>query len=242
MKTHKITLPLFEAIEACAAVLPHASTDDVTPVITCASITGDRIVATDRYSVGTFKLSHQLDDGAAIMLPLDALKWVARIVTKHLIDDPRLMALDSYTVTIEAPESTTPGRPPKFWPGVKPVTGASAAGLAEAQAWRDKQVVAVSVESKQHGVEMLRKFRPVFGNFPPVGRLIDEHKPSREHPTVALGPRQLEKFTGYAKKYHRDAALKFTLSATDNPNKPGPVFITIGDKFVGLLQPNLLLR
>ena len=218
MNTRKLTLPIFEAIEACAAVLPHVATDPVTPVITVAHITGDTITATDRYTVGRFNLSQALDEGS-IALPLEAVKWLARFVTKHLLEDVRMVKRDTYTVTIEAPEPTE-------------LKGPKAAG----------QSVTVSVESKNHGVEVLRKFRPVGGNFPPVGRLLDGHKPAEAAPTVALGSEQLEKFTGYAKKWHRGHPLTFTLSATDNPGKPGPVLIKIGEQFTGLLQPNLLLR
>lgn len=219
MNTRKLTLPIFEAIEACAAVLPHVATDPVTPVITVAHITGDTITATDRYTVGRFKLSQALDEGA-ISLPLEAVKWLARFVTKHLLEDARNMPpSEGYMVTIEAPEPTELKGPK----------------IAE-------QSVTVSVESKHHGVEALRKFRPVGGNFPPVGRLLDGHKPAEVVPTVALGSEQLEKFTGYAKKWHYGRPLTFTLSATDNPGKPGPVLIKIGEQFTGLLQPNLLLR
>lgn len=219
MNTRTITLPIFEAIEACAAVLPHISTDDVTPVITVAHITGDEMTATDRFTVGRFKLSQSLDEGA-ISLPLEAVKWLARFVVKHLLEDAKfLQPGKGYMVTIEAPEATD-------------LKGPKAA----------EQSVTVSVASEHHGVEALRKFRPVGGNFPPVGRLLDGHKPAEVVPTVALGSEQLEKFTGYAKKWHRNRPLTFTLGTTDNPSKPGPVLIKIGEQFTGLLQPNLMLR
>lgn len=217
MNTRKLTLPIFEAIEACAAVLPHVSADDVTPVITVACITGDTITATDRYTVGQFKLSRSLDEGT-ILVPLEAVKWIARFVVKHLLGHYYNSALTGYEVTIEAPDPTEL-KGPKI----------------------NDHSVTVTVSSERHGVEALRKFRPVVGNFPPVSRLFEAHKPAEAIPTVALGSMQLEKFTGYARKYHRDVPLRFTLSDTDNPEKPGPVLIRIGN-FTGLLQPNLLLR
>lgn len=215
MTTNTIRLPLFEAMQACAAVLPHTSADDVTPVITTASIEGDTITATDRYSVGQFKLSRSLDSGS-IMLPREAVKWIARFVVKHLLSYVPRTTLTGYEVRIDGPDPVKSPRPAI-------------------------ENVLVSVVSEVHGVEASRMFHPVLGNFPPVGRLLAGHKPAEAIPTVALGPYHVEKFTTYARKWHRDEPLRFTLSESDNPGKPGPVLIELG-RFTGMLQPNLLIR
>jgi len=39
-----------------------------------------------------------------------------------------------------------------------------------------------------------------------------------------------------------DGVARFQFMSTDNPNKPGPVFVTVGERFRALIQPNLLLR
>lgn len=225
MQMRKIRLPILEAIEACAAVLPHCSKDEVTPVITAACITGDTITGTDRFSVGQFKLSTKLKDGS-ILLPHAAVAMIARLVTKHLVDystyapgwaDPK----DGYQVVITAPEPTTA-------PGTKYTD--------EEVAERASALVTVQIVGRR-GVEQQRQFRAVLGNFPVVGRLLEGFKPATEAQPVKLDPSFLEKFTGYAKKFHRGAPLRFTLSPT-NSGKPGPVRIDIG-RFTGLLQPNL---
>lgn len=232
---------MWSAIEACASVLPHISNDDVTPVITCASISGDKITATDRYTVAQHSLAVGLAEGS-ILLPRAAVAWIARIVTKNLLEHP---VAGGYTVTITAPD-------PDIYAGLKSdmdQPGQTAADLSDGVIQRsealdrfNQAMVSVTVECEARGVESMRAFRPVAGTHPPVARLFDEFKPLTEGDAaiVHLGPSQLEKFTTWARKWHRERPLKFELSKSEG-NKPGPVRVTI-DNFRGLIQPNIPLR
>lgn len=222
MKTRKLRLPLMHAIEACAAVLPHASTDDVTPVIRAAHISGDRIVATDRYTVGTFRLVKGLAEGASVLLPLEAVKWVAKFVTKHLLANP-----NEYTLMIEAPEAVLPNM--REW--------SEEDQKAEVDA-RAAATVRISVESKRFGVEALRRFRPQFGHFPRVERIIDGHEEAWSAYEVTLRAVLLERFTDYARRWGHGNTV-FQLGARDDDGKDAPVRITIGERFVGAVQPQL---
>lgn len=220
MKPMKLTLPLMEAIEACAAVLPHVSKDDITPALTVAVIEGDRIIATDRFTVGAFKLSASLKSGK-ILLPHAAVQHLATFPTKTLIDIDlmRLGMRDpetDYTVTIEAVTS-------------EPVD--------DEPAGAERPPVKVAVCSKKRGAEQTRQFRHVKAKPPPVGRMIEDFTPG-EIAQVRISPEMLEKFTRYAKKWHPRQPLMFTHSV--GGKKPGPLRVAIG-KFEGLLQPNLML-
>lgn len=210
-----ITLPLMEAIEACAAVLPHTSKDDVTPVITTANLEGGRLVATDRYTVGAFKLSSKAS--GPIMVPRAALDWLARTSPKTLVGHFSGTKPEAYQVQIT---------------GISP--GAKGPELLEE---------AVTVEILLHGkAERMQQFRPITGIFPPVAdRLLDEHEMATEVVPVSLNPEFIERVTGYAKKWHRGLPVRFTAGKSDNPSKPGVVRVSIGC-FDGLIQPNLLVR
>lgn len=201
MDTQKITLPLRNAMEACSAVLPHVSTDRVTPAINCAAISGGSMLATDRYTVAEFKLAEAID-GPDLLLPLEAVKWVARIVVKNLLS----FNLDSYTVTIAEP---------------------------------DEDMLVVSIESPERGQEAMRAFHRVKANFPKVVRLLREFKGGDAEPVVHIKPELLERFTGYARRWHHGEAMRFEMSASSS-GKPGPILVSIGD-FQGLIQPSLIL-
>lgn len=93
----RITIPLVEAKQACSAILPHVSTDDVTPVITHALIGDNRIEGTDRVTMGRFELSRKIE-GGELLVPRQAVAWVARQNTRSLLN--RLLP-EVYSVTIE---------------------------------------------------------------------------------------------------------------------------------------------
>lgn len=231
---------MWEAIEACSAVLPHISKDDVTPVITCAQIQGNAIRATDRFTVAEHELSESLDDGT-LMIPRDAVNWIARIVTKHLLHHP---TAGGYTVTIRGNDpdiyaGTLDPHEPNLPEGEFATRTEARGGILHE--FRESPI-RVTVDSRDGGTEAMRAFRPIHGTFPPVGRLLTEFKPSADVAEVALGPVHLEKFTTWARKWHREQPLRFELSAREGGGgKPGPIRVTYG-KFRGLIQPNLLLK
>lgn len=93
-----ITYNLGEAIEAAKAILPHTSTDDVTPVLMGANITPDGWYATDRYTLATYQLTTE-NDFTPFVLPREAIEWVAKIVANKLRHKPTHR--DSYQLVIE---------------------------------------------------------------------------------------------------------------------------------------------
>jgi hypothetical protein len=91
-----------------------------------------------------------------------------------------------------------------------------------------------------------RVFERVGGNFPPAARLFDGVVPAADGSVpVHLNAMFVERFVKAAKLLSQRGVpplMELTLTKTDNPNKPGPVLFRIGDRFDGLLQPNLILR
>lgn len=122
-----ITVPLADAIEAFTAVLPHASKDDVTPVLTCVqlSVQDDgkiAFVATDRYTVGRFRTEGEGEPETKILLPREAAEWVAKITVKSLryaADAPYRVTVtehdkDEITVAISSPTTSRIERSQSF--------------------------------------------------------------------------------------------------------------------------------
>lgn len=88
----------------------------------------------------------------------------------------------------------------------------------------------------------MHTFPVLGGNFPPVDRLLNDWKPATDAQPVALKPEFVARFGVSASKLiDKSAAYTLEFGHTDS-GKPGPVRFTIGDKFAGLLQPNLILR
>ena len=207
-----VTIPLMEGIEACSAVIGHVSKDDVTPLLTRAQLKGDRLIGTDRYTVGTFRLSTKIE--GQILIPRTALDWVARINPRTLVGYYSGMPVEMYELRITGPADDAVG--PKL--------------LGES----------VVVEVVRAGEpERMQKFKPLKGDFPPVTRLLDEHKKGTEVVGVNLNPVFIERVTKYAHKWHRNEPVNFLAGASENLEKPGVVRVSIG-KFEGLIQPNLL--
>lgn len=86
-----ITLPLTpELVAGFGAVLPHASKDAVTPVITGVRVTMRHLIATDRYSVGQYEhttleesIERHGESGPdepdyAVTLPREIAEWLAK--------------------------------------------------------------------------------------------------------------------------------------------------------------------
>lgn len=109
MNTHDITLPLAEAKEAFAAVLPHISADPVTPILTCAYIDENQIIGTDRYTVAKHALS--TEPTGPMLLPRSLVAWIARMNLKTLLNQP---GLASYKLSVQAlpPDSVGTVLPP----------------------------------------------------------------------------------------------------------------------------------
>lgn len=228
MQLAQVTLPLRELIEASAAVLPHISKDDVMPVLTAALISGSHIIATDRYSVGRFGLSAEVD-GGSIMLPGDAARWLAGFPVKSLLDiDREVLSSHRYWVTVTAPAASQ-------------TIGMHAEDAVKLREEIRRATVTVTVGNEGRPVEQQRMFRPVVGILPPVAKIIEDFEAAADAQTVALNPAFIERFTTYARKY-KYQHIEVTLSKREGSDKPGVVRFTIGDNFVGLLQPKLITR
>lgn len=213
MEPNEITMRLVQAKEAFAAILPHVSSDDVTPVITCAYIDGDQILATDRYTMARHGLGAKAT--GPILLPRAAVAFIARFNLRGLLFPG---AQPSYTVTIQA---------------MPPVSD-------EYQAGKPIQPTRVSISGDVWGEERVMLFEHYRGNFPPTGRLLDEFKPSGEAYSVGLAPEHLDKVLKFAHQYHRGRAVDFELGTPTSSGKPSPVRARIGG-LAALIQPNLKL-
>ncbi|WP_448812148.1 hypothetical protein [Agromyces bauzanensis] len=210
-----LTVPIAEAIAAFSAVLPHSTKDPITPILGTVLVSGRSIIATDRYTVGryTFETSEATED---FLVPREAAEWVSKIVTRGLRRATRA-------------GSTSEGY-----------------GIELAVVGGAVNVSIVFGEGDDYAVERMQQFDPApstADRFPPVARLIPEDPASRpEASFVALSPENLEKVTGWAKKYAKNEAVHFTLAAAENgSDKPAPVYFKIGG-LDGLIQPHLLPR
>jgi hypothetical protein len=86
------------------------------------------------------------------------------------------------------------------------------------------------------------RFAVIGGNFPPVERLLANAVITTDATPVSLNPAFLERFTKGCVRIDKKGVVRISLTKTENPAKPGPVFIEFGEHFTGLLQPNHLLR
>lgn len=182
-------------------------------IIETVQVSASKFVATDRYTVGEY--THTPD------------------TTKD----------DSETVLIPAAAA--------LWLTKQTPKSLGVASVTAQQKYDDPSLVIVftaeSVTIKWDGdageVLAVTRFTPVAGNFPPVARLFaDNPKPAAL--SVLLSPVHLDKFTkGATRLLGKGQPFEVTVvDSGSNPDKPGPVRILIGERFRGLLQPNLKIR
>lgn len=224
---HTLTMPIEDAILASKALLNHASTDDITPIICGAAVLEldgkHYLVATDRYSFGRFLLgTHDKFEGeAGQIIPRDALTWVSKIVLKGLRKPFALglQADNGYQVRFS-------------WSS--PVEGVA----------KDTEVeVAITYDGK---AERSQTYDAFSGNYPPVARLWREgdeldapvSKVNLSHLSLSKVASDVMLFLGK----HDGVTLHF--AADKDTGKPAPVQYTLGDggRWTAALQPNLMLR
>lgn len=214
-----------ELLDGMFAVAQHASKDTYAPAICTVKVSPQFFVATNRYTVGRWEHNTEAEAGpvtaegvlvndpdAVVLIPRKAAEWLAKQTPKVLGVLDPARVSESPYVVVFTPES-----------------------------------VMVKYAGSEGQVLATTRFGQVVGNFPPVERLLPEttDAPTREDilPVVSLKPEFLEMFIRGAKRtVEREAPMRFRLTKTDNPSKPGPVVITFADRFVGLLQPNILTR
>lgn len=203
-----VQLDVADAVWFARALLAGSSTDDVTPVICASQIT----VSKGRIE-GTSTDRYRVH---SVFIEDEQIKGDSKFlipagalqwIVKNATYFGRAGSFDGPTLTIT----------------VKPGAPAGTVELAIRRAV-DTRVISYTDEL-------------VKGNFPPVYRLFDvaekaEVTPDRE---TAINLDFLSKARNIARDRHEPAALKYT--ATDNPNKPGPLLVSFRSGRA-LIQPN----
>ena len=231
MSNATVTYRFEELVNAVNAVLPHASKDEVTPVITGIRFDAEgALAATDRYTVGAYKPEHVLveaDDAATFdgfTLDRAGCVWLSKLRVA-MLSDKYLASFSVIRARVEDGTVTLSVHGTGFDPNGTHTFG-------------EPSTVP----------EMTASFSTISGNYPPVVRLFPdaEKLASREamNVPVSLKTAFLIRIDKAVKAVgERDNGVaRFQFMSTDNPNKPGPVFVTVGESFRALIQPNLLLR
>ena len=231
MSNATVTYRFEELVNAVNAVLPHASKDDVTPVITGIRFDAEgALAATDRYTVGAYKPEHVLveaDDAATFdgfTLDRAGCVWLSKMRVA-MLSDKHLASFSVIRARVEDGAVTLSVHGTGFDPNGTHTFG-------------EPSTVP----------EQTASFSTISGNYPPVVRLFPDAEKiaSREamNVPVSLKTAFLIRIDKAVKAVgERDNGVaRFQFMFTDNPNKPGPVFVTVGERFRALIQPNLLLR
>lgn len=220
-----LAFPLADAITAANAVLPHASKNDLTPILESAKITAEYWVASDRYSIGKYDIDAIETDTNAdsstatsghpeeILIPREAVEWVAKIVASKLRHASKSIPTDNpYSLEISETESE-----------------------------HGQREILVSILFRGN-VERSQAFDAVSGNYPNVERILNDWKPAENLNMFHISPDHLEKITGYVKRHFKGEHITLEIgSAGTGSDKPGPVRIKHG-KLTALVQPVYLTR
>lgn len=210
-----------ELVPAIQAVMPHcAGKNEVSEIITGIHIAADgTLLATDRFTVGRYKPESFEVEGEGefegFTLSPAAVLWLSKF------------------------KMTGPGDAIAVW-------------LSDEVDGPNVRILMVDAggNAVQQGV-----FPLLTGNYPPVARLFpDDDTPFR----VAQEVTQLSLKTAFLIRIDKavkavkavkvlnpretNGCARFRFMPTENPNKPGPVYVQVGDRFDALIQPNLLLR
>lgn len=215
----------------------------------------DQVTITDTITDATPELSHTLafpyDDafaGIASVLPHASKDGMTPIICAVHVSAEAFIATDRYAIGMY-----THGAPihPDTDAVVLPRTAAEWLGKQTPKALgldRHTATTALLVTITADSVTITRdgdtlafhRFEAPYGQFPPVARLLNGWKPATDAQPTALKPEFVTRFSVSASKLiDKSEAYTLELGHTDS-GKPGPVRFTIGDKFTGLLQPNLI--
>jgi hypothetical protein len=220
MSNPTITIPFTQATKAFGSVLPHASKDPVTPIITYVGVTPipdeegkSYVVATDRYSVGRYTINavvDQPDDAPMFAVTRPVAEYISKLTPAGL----------RYGKTVLSPY------------GIRITKFAESSSILVEVLYDDN-------------VEKSQAFdTTIAANFPPVLRLfpdLDDEK-ARGVDAVALSTSILTKAIASHKFAADDKNDAITFHLFHSPNgKPAPVYAKVGMCEM-LLQPNLLLR
>ena len=249
-----VDLPLWRAKIAAQAILPHVSTDDVTPILTVAHIGGGYLTATDRYSVGRFTLQDQEEPPARntdsrhgeseehYQARLE--DWRAQHEVRYFAAGQRTTDTQEMLVPLDALRRISTLSSALLPCGkVAEMTARVRIEAHEGQPHVREEYITykwVDVILYEQDRAVLRQtFLGVTGMMPPVGRLLDEWVPAEEAGTLNFTSWNLAKMTKFAgaREVIRLTAGKSTVAH----HKLAPTRLEVGKDFVALLQPNLAL-
>jgi hypothetical protein len=230
--TRTISLPLHMARTAAQAVLPHVSDDDVTPVLTHACITGDSLVGTDRYSVGRYSIASEEEPAPDSREHED---WERSGEVRR--------SGDGWDEDFAIPRAALI-RLASIGPGqtLLPRTLQHHCRVVIREDLSNEKFPIVWVALEDDGTRVYEQayHRHVGIRFPPVARLIEEWTPSTDGTArFGLMPFNLDKITKFAGRHE---PIEVIAGAAQRKGVLGPMKVVIGTRFVGLLQPNLLVR
>lgn len=259
--TVAIDMPLWRARMAAQAVLPHISTDDVTPVLTVAHAVNGYLVASDRYSVGQFTLqgseprpersltSRPVADGGVTEERYAALveDWEAQHEVRYYADGERTTDTQEMLIPLDAIRrmATLSSR---LLPCGR-VAESTARVVIEAREGtphvRPEYLTHrwVDVVLYEQDRQVFRQtFLGVTGMHPPVHRLLEEWVPAEEPGTLNFTTWNLAKMTKFAAPREIIRLTPGKPTASMRHTKLAPTRLEVGADFVALLQPNLDLR
>jgi hypothetical protein len=175
----------------------------------------ERFIATDRYAIGVYTHGAPIaDDVEPVTVPREAAKWLGKQTAKMLGLDSRLPLTALRVTIVQSNGYDKPGSIRIHW---------------------ENSDEALAVHAFEHQG----------GNYPPVERLVTGWKPATDAYPVILNGVYMSRFTTSVIKLGANAASNlFTveLGKSEYSGKPAAIRVTIGDKFTGLLQPNLPTR
>ena len=201
------------------AALSAASTDDITPVICGAHVSIEdgmlRVTATDRYRVHTALIdTMKAPKELDAIIPRTALMWL-RSNEAHFGS----RGLDEQRISIDV----------KPHPDTPQGSGALIVTVLDTE-------LADSASVSWSGLHTR-------GHFPPVRRLLESARNAESTTaTPLLNLSYVAKVQQLARNHVHPIRVKFT--ASDNPNKPGPVYFSVeadggGVVAEALIQPHL---
>jgi len=217
-----------ELISAIQAVMPHcAGKNEVSDIVTGIHIAADgTLLATDRYTVGRYKPesfeAYDADPNASV-------EWTN-------VNADASLTFEGFTLSPAA----------VLWLSkLKPVEkyGQYRAHLQDDVDGPNVRILMVDSDGNavQQGV-----FPLLIGNYPPVARLFPESLDAFTGvPTLNLKLAfliRIDKAVKVLNPRENNGCARFHFQANADTHKPGPVYVTVGDRFDALVQPNLLLR
>jgi len=206
-----------ELVPAIQAVMPHcAGKNDVSEIATGIHIAADgTLLATDRFTVGRYKPAEFDVDGPA--------------------GEP-LPEFEGFTLSPAA----------VLWLSkLKPVERHGQYRVHFQDDVDGPNVRILMVDSDGNAVQQ-GVFPLLIGNYPPVARLFPESLDAFTGvPTLNLKLAfliRIDKAVKALNPRENNGCARFHFRANADTHKPGPVYVTVGDRFDALVQPNLLLR